>query len=161
MDIPTSSSELMETLSNMAEEIAQKIMDGIFDMPEELDEEMVGILEEIGRHGVEMPNGENCIVITPKGFKEYWKKSRKGTSSSVSGIHVGHYKVLVESEEISNFLDKPVNLITMTGCAPKQWSRGLTVMLEKIAGAVFVNKLQEILLLEAGFSMRNKLVFGK
>lgn len=39
--------------------------------------------------------------------------------------------------------------------------RGLTVMLEKIAHCVRVDKLRAILLMEADFNFANKLVFGK
>ena len=51
-------------------------------------------------------------------------------------------------------------LITKTGAAPKRWSKGLLVMLEKIAGVAFVTKLRAILLMEADFNYHNRLIFG-
>ncbi|KAL3827203.1 hypothetical protein ACHAXA_006758 [Cyclostephanos tholiformis] len=42
-----------------------------------------------------------------------------------------------------------------------RWGRGVTVLLEKIVGNVFVHKLCAICLLEADFNWWNKLVFAK
>jgi hypothetical protein len=41
------------------------------------------------------------------------------------------------------------------------WGKGLTVLLEKILGNVFVCKLRAICLLEADFNWWNKLIFAK
>jgi hypothetical protein len=42
-----------------------------------------------------------------------------------------------------------------------RWGKGLTVLLEKILGNVFVHKLCAICLLEADFNWWNKLIFAK
>ncbi len=42
-----------------------------------------------------------------------------------------------------------------------RWGKGLTVLLEKILGNVFVHKLRAICLLEADFNWWNKLIFAK
>jgi hypothetical protein len=42
----------------------------------------------------------------------------------------------------------------------EQWSRGLSVMLEKTLGVTLVTKLQAILLMEADFNATNKIVYG-
>ena len=52
----------------------------------------------------------------------------------------------------------------MTICAKNgvsRWGMGLTVLLEKILGNVFVHKLCTIYLLEADFNWWNKLIFAK
>ncbi len=37
-------------------------------------------------------NGEGSeIVITPEDLKRFWRKVKEFTSSSVSGVHYGHY----------------------------------------------------------------------
>merc|ERR1712194_332832 len=51
-------------------------------------------------------------------------------------------------------------LITKTGATPKRWSKGLSVMLEKIAGVAVVTKLRAILLMEADFNCHNRIIFG-
>jgi hypothetical protein len=42
----------------------------------------------------------------------------------------------------------------------KQWTQGLSVMLEKTLGDMLVTKLCTILLMEGGFNMTNKMVYG-
>ena len=41
-----------------------------------------------------------------------------------------------------------------------RWGVGLSVMLEKLAGVILINKLREILLMEEDFNFMNKLIFG-
>ena len=62
---------------------------------------------------------------------------------------------------LSGFLAKQVTLIARTGHPPKRWSKGFTMMLEKVAGLALVNKLRAILLMEADFNMHNKIIFGR
>jgi hypothetical protein len=47
------------------------------------------------------------------------------------------------------------------GLSLARWGEGLTVLLEKIIGNVFVHKLRAICLLEANFNWWNKLIFAK
>ena len=164
MDAPISSTDLLSKLGNLVDtEIAQQITEGTFDIPEEIDEATAEILEEIGSMGMQLANGSVSITITitPEEFRQYWKRAREGTSSSLSGVHFEHYEAAAHSAELSGFLAKQVTLIARTGCPPKRWSRGLTVVLEKIAGLALFNKLRAILLMEADFNMHNKIIFGK
>ncbi len=49
------------------------------------------ILEEIGKFGIKLINGEGTeIIITPEDFQQFWTKVGEFTSSSMSGIHYGH-----------------------------------------------------------------------
>ena len=77
-----------------------------------------------------------------------------------SGINYGHYKAAAHSDKISSFLSKNITLISKIGVPPGRWSYGLTLLLEKIAGLVLVNRLRAILLMEADFNLHNKLIFG-
>ena len=47
-----------------------------------------------------------------------------------------------------------------SGFAFDRWKRGLTIMLEKTAGVIRVDKLWAILLMEADFNFHNKEFFG-
>ena len=61
---------------------------------------------------------------------------------------------------MKDWTDKHLALITKTGAAPNRWSKGLSVMLEKIAGVAVVTKLRAILLMEADFNCHNRIIFG-
>ena len=107
-----------------------------------------------------MGNGEVKIVITQEDYQHYWKRAKERTASSYSGIHYGHYKSAAHSDYLSRTHALKLSLITATGEAPERWARGLSVMLEKIAGIALVTKLRAILLMEADFNFHNKLIFG-
>ena len=54
-----------------------------------------------------------------------------------------------------------LSLIARTRLTPERWARGLSVMLEKVAGVALVTKLCAILLKEGDFNFHNRLIFGK
>jgi hypothetical protein len=152
---------LAEQLGLLADtETAQRILDGTFKAGPEINDATTLLLQEIGRLGCMLTNGEVIIEITADEFQEYWRRAREATSSSYSGIHFGHYKAAGQSEFLSSFFAKKISLIARTGCPPHRWGVGLTVMLEKIAGIALVNKLRAILLMEADFNMHNRIIFG-
>jgi hypothetical protein len=51
-------------------------------------------------------------------------------------------------------------LITKRGIVLDRWSKGLSVMLEKIFGYSLITKLRSILLMEADFNATNKVIYG-
>jgi hypothetical protein len=120
------------------------------------------ILEEIGKLGVKIVNGEgNKIIITPDDFKQFWWKVNEFTSSSMSGVHYGHNKVATQDETSLEVLALQLTVKARSGIPPENWSVGLQVMLEKIAGVCLVEKLHAIQLYEADFNCYNQFIFGK
>ena len=92
------------------------------------------ILKEIGKLGIKIVNGDsNEIIITPEDFKQFWKKVNEFTSSSMSGVHYGHYKAAIQDPQSTNVLALQLTIIARSRIPPESWSVGLQVMLEKIA----------------------------
>jgi hypothetical protein len=124
--------ERLRYLSN--ESLARSIILGTYDIPSDLDPATKLILEEIGKLGMKIVNGEgNKIVITPDNFKHFWRKVNKFTSLSMSGIYYGHYKAAIQDELSSAVLALQLTVIARNGVPPENRSVGLQVMLEKIA----------------------------
>jgi hypothetical protein len=75
------------------ESLARSIILGTYDIPSDMDPATKLILEEIGKLGIKIMNGEgNKIIITPDNFNCFWRKVNKFTSLlSMSGAHYGHY----------------------------------------------------------------------
>jgi hypothetical protein len=84
----------------------------------------------------------------------------KETLSSESGIHFGHYIVGCKSNIITHYHVAQVLVILAHAIQLEQWSRGLSVMLEKMLGNTLVTKLRAILLMEVDFNATNKIVYG-
>ena len=142
-------------------ETAIEILEGRFTPPDGTDGPTLLLLDEIARIWSEMEEGNVNIVVTKDDFQHFWKRMNERTSSSYSKLHIGHYKSAAYSEELSKIHALKLSLISQTGSAPERWARGLSVMLEKIAGVALVTKLRAILLMEADFNYHNKLIFGK
>ena len=142
-------------------ETAIEILEGRFNPPDGTDGPTLLLLDEIARIWSEMEEGNVNIVVTKDDFQYFWKRMNERTSSSYSKLHIGHYKSAAYSDELSKIHALKLSLISQTGSAPDRWARGLSVMLEKIAGVALVTKLRAILLMEADFNYHNKLIFGK
>ena len=68
--------------------LARLIIMGTYNIPSNKDPATKLILEEIGKLGIKIVNGEgNEIIIMPDDFKRFWRKVNKFTSSSMSGVH--------------------------------------------------------------------------
>ncbi len=120
------------------------------------------ILEEIGNLGVKLLNEEGTeTIITPEDFKHFWKRVGEFTSSSMSGIHYGHYKAAIQCNISTKILVQQLTVVARSGIPPEGWSIGLQVILEKIAGVCLVKKLCTIQLYKANFNCYNQFIFGK
>jgi hypothetical protein len=71
---------------------AIQILEGTFVLPADADGPTLIILEEIARIWQLMGEGEVSVVITQEDYQYYWRKVKESTSSSLSGLHFGHYK---------------------------------------------------------------------
>ncbi len=70
---------------------------GTYEIPLDMNPGTTLILEEIGRLGIKLVNKEGTkIIISPEDFKIFWKKVGGFTSSSMSGVHYGHYKAAIK-----------------------------------------------------------------
>jgi hypothetical protein len=141
--------------------IACAIMLGTYDIPTNLDPATKLILEEIGKLGVKLVNKEDSeIIIMPKEFQTFWKRVGEFTSSSMSGVHYGHYEAAIQCKTSTNVLAQQLTVIARSRIPPKSWGIGLQVMLEKITGVCLVEKLRAIQLYKADFNCYNQFIFG-
>ena len=85
-----------------------------------------------------MGEGEVSVIITKEDFQHYWRRIKERTAPSFSGQHFWHYKAAAHSDFLSEDHAKTIELVTKTGTTPERWSKGLSMMLEKIAGVALV-----------------------
>ncbi len=95
---PIMKSLLGDQLRYLSDEtLARTIITGTYDIHSDLDPATKLILEEIGKLGIKIINGEGGeIIITPEDFKHFWRKVNEFTSLSMSGVHYGHYKAAIQ-----------------------------------------------------------------
>jgi hypothetical protein len=124
------------------EALARSIIAGTYNIPADMDPATKLILEEIGKLGMKIVNGKGSkIIITPENFKRFWRVVKEFTSSSMSELHYGHYKATIQDALSTEILAQQLTVIARSGILPENWSIGLQVMLEKIAGVCLVEKL--------------------
>jgi hypothetical protein len=124
------------------ESLARSIITGTYDIPTDMDPATKLILEEIGKLGMKIVNGDEYeIIITPEDFKRFWRKVREFTSLSMLGVHYRHYKAAIQDDLSTEILAQQLTVIARSRIPPEICSIGLQVMLEKIAGVCLVEKL--------------------
>ena len=136
---------------------AESVLNGTFNKDPHLDDYTNTFLAMIGDR-TNMP--QIPISVTCTDFQDYWKGCREKTSSSMSGRHFGHYKAASFSNYLSEIHASMGHITLHSGTYLSRWTKGLSVMLEKIEGVIRVDKLRAILLMEADFNFYNKLIFG-
>ncbi len=97
---------------------------------------------------------------TPNIYNYYWGRAKESTSSALSAVCFSHWKALVQSLQLVEFVCKQLNLIARCGIPPSRWNNGLQVLLEKVPDVSLVDKLRAILLVEGNYNFFNKWIFG-
>ena len=117
-------------------------------------------MDEIARVREIVPADSVSSTITGQQWSAYWTRAKEETSSSESGLHFGHQIASAHSPLLSHLHATRCSIALRKGFGPRRWSRGLSVMLEKIKGCSVVTKLRSILLMEADFNAVNKIIYG-
>jgi len=130
----------------------RQVLDGTFRVPDNCDRLTQRFLSAARRP-------PDVQEVAPRSTQEYlqgWRKARESTSSSMSGIHFGHYIAGTFNPEILIINRTMADIPMKTGYSPERWKHGLNVLLEKVPGDVNIKKLRIILLFEADFNANNK-----
>jgi hypothetical protein len=100
--------------------LAKAIITGTYDIPTDLKPATAMILKELGNLGIKIVNRDsNEIIITLEDFKRFWKKVNEFTSSSMSGVHYGHYKAVIQDSQSTNILALQLTVIARSGIPPE------------------------------------------
>ncbi len=117
--------------------LARAIITKTYNIPSDMDPATKLILEEIGNLGIKRINEEGTeIVIIPEDFKQFWKRVGEFTSSSMSGIHYGHYKATIQCKISTRILAQQLTVVAQSGIPPESWSRWLTSDVRENSGSM-------------------------
>ena len=143
------------------QDAVSQVLQGTYVLPEDTPPAVARILNEISAVAKIMKGRGIDLTFSTEEYIRYWRKAKEKTSSSISGLHFGHWKTLAKCPWLAEQQAKLTKAAFQAGSPYKHWMHGLTVMLEWIAHCVHVDKLRAILLIETDFNFANKLVFGK
>ena len=82
-------------------------------------------------------------------------------SSSPSGRHMSHYKLVARETGLSHILARAITLPFQHGFSPIRWRTAIRFMLEKEPGNPLITKLRVIQLLEVDMNFAFRLLWGK
>jgi hypothetical protein len=99
--------------------------------------------------------------ITQEKFQALCKNLHEKTSSSPSGRHVGHYKAIALSDNLSHLWAAMIHIPHLAGFSPQRWQKVVDVMLEKSPGNSKLHRLRIIALQESDFNQGNHLAIGR
>jgi hypothetical protein len=162
-DTPLRQEPMLSELGPMAvnTDAARAILQGTYTIPAEVDAYTNEFLNTIQACAPPDPTSRISCAITKEDFQAYWRKTKERTSSSISGLHYGHYKAAASDDFLSE-IHALMTELAVTGASPlSRWETGLSCMIEKVAGVIKVEKLRAILLMEADFNFFNGLMFAK
>ena len=57
------------------------------------------------------------LSVTIEKFRSFYTKTKEYTSVSPSGLHLGHWKVVVSSQKLSEMLVSIINLVILNSYA--------------------------------------------
>ena len=89
------------------------------------------------------------IVISTLDFQKGFKMLPNKTSSSPSGRHMMHYKLLAKGTGLSHILARTITLPFQHGFSPTRWRTAIQFMQKKEPGNPLITKLRVIQPLEA------------
>jgi hypothetical protein len=130
---------------------AQAILQGNYVVPAETDDYTREFLQTIQASAPLNLQLQLSCEITKEDYQRYWKKPKERTSSLISGLHYRHYKAAATDDTLREIHALMTEVAVMAASHFARWEMGLSCMLEKMAGAIKVEKLRAILLMEVDF----------
>ncbi|KAL3772520.1 hypothetical protein ACHAWO_002522 [Cyclotella atomus] len=160
-DAPISNCSITDKLGDFGfTELGLKIISGEFELPDNLRESTIRVLRAIGDIGSRHMDDNIDPTLLPERYCGLWGRAREATSSSMSGLHFGHYIASTGSKLISRSMARKISLHSKLGHPPDRWLNVLMVMLEKKLSVRLIPKLRAILLKEADHNLHDGFVFG-
>jgi hypothetical protein len=109
MSAPTTIASLRSHLGFLSDtDFANSLLAGDVHIPWDVDNVTATVLSEVIRLFGLLREGHSKIDLTADQFRYYWRGFKERTSSSISGIHAGHYKSATHSEVITTFLARKI-----------------------------------------------------
>ena len=159
---PFATGKLLDDVGHLgAGPAVSSILDGTYEFPPEYDDHAKAICRAAAKIFARTSEEAIDIHITRKEFQEWWLTANEDIQSSKSGCHFSHYKVAAENDYLSALHVARLNLALETGIPYERWGHGVTVLLEKEFGSIYINKLRAICLFEADFNWLQKIIFAK
>lgn len=99
--------------------------------------------------------------LTKANFKKFYNKTKEQTSSSPSGLHLGHWKAAAKSDLISETLTKIIKIAINNAHTLKRWMVVFAVLLEKNTGKPLLHRFRTIHIIESDLNYIMRTLWGR
>ncbi len=135
--------------------LADQVLQGSYIYPENMDTHTKLLLQEAQHIFHRLLKEEVVDFVSTIDFQSYWQHTNEDIQSSKSGCHFGHYKAASFDRYFSAMHAAKLTLAASTGVPLAHWGNGLTVLLKKVFGNIYIDKMRAIYLLEANYNWLN------
>ena len=144
------------------EKTQQNILDGDFDIPEELQEEVKEVFQQLRKNN--SISEEIKFQSSLKEFERFVRYANESTSTSPSGRSYSHYKSLLHNEESKNVLEIIHGILELAReheVVLDRWKTTVTTLIEKDPGDPKIHRMRAIQIIEAEVQFIAKLFYAK
>ncbi len=141
--------------------LADQVLQGSYIYPKNMDTHTKLLLQEARRIFHRLSKEEEVDFVLTTEFQSYWQHANEDIQSSKSGCNFGRYKASSFDCYLSAMHAAKLTLATSTSIPLARWGNELTVLLKKVFGKIYIDKMWAICLLEANYNWLNKFVFAK
>lgn len=132
---------------------ADMLLDGTADPSSYTDDPILQhLLTQCQRLQAEQPSS-----VTYSTLQQLFKNWKESTSTSPSGVHLGHYKTIFQSQstpskQIAASITSLLQTLLTHGISLRRWNHVVNIMIHKVEGSYLLNKLRVIHLFEADYN---------
>ena len=161
-ETPLASSQWHDKLdpNQLSDEEMDEIMQGKLFSDPDLPVEAKSFLSHMIRD-IQPEMSASDITITPTIFRSFYRGTKESTSSSPSGLHLGHWKACAADADISMVLSGIIELAISNLHTLPRWQKVVAILMEKIHGSPYIHKFRTIHLLESDLNFVLRYVWGK
>jgi hypothetical protein len=141
--------------------LADQVLQGSYIHPENMDTHTKLLLQEAQHIFHRLSKEEVVDFVLTTDFQSYWQHANEDIQSYKSRCHFRHYKAASFDRYPSAMHAVKLTLAASTSVPLARWGIGLMVLLEKVFGNIYIDKMWTICLLEADYNWLNKFVFAK
>ena len=140
--VPSCSGPLFDDIGFVGDtKQVQQILKGTYSFPPNTDPATKLLLEEASITYLKMYPDDIGNYVTVDDFQYYRQWVNKRISSNFSDLHFGHYKAASFDNNLLALHAAKLPLCACTGTSLVRWGEGITVLLEKVMGNNYINKL--------------------
>jgi len=103
----------------------------------------------------------DALNITDIVFKKFYNKAKESTSSSPSGLHLGHWKAGAADKDICMVLSGIIRIAVQNTYTLERWRKVVSILMEKVQGQPNINKFRTIHLLESDMNFVLRYIWGR